>query len=45
MNDGTIADIRVTELKTLIDKCQLVLIESEDMKSIGLKLVYKETVA
>lgn len=40
-SNGTIAEIRVTELEALIGKCNVVLIEADDMKSIQFKIVYR----
>lgn len=41
--NGTILDVRLSELEPLIPKCNLVLIESNDMQHIELKLVYRKT--
>lgn len=38
--NGTIAEVRVTELANLLNQCQVVLIEAADGKSIEFKLVF-----
>jgi len=40
--NGTILDVRLNQLKPLIPKCDLIMIESDDQQRIEFKLVYRE---
>lgn len=41
IQNKTIAEVRVAELQNLMPQCHIVLIESDDQKSIEFKLVFR----
>ena len=42
-SNGTIREVRLPELEPLIDKCHVVLIESDESQKFEFKLVFRET--
>ena len=41
MKDGTIVNVKLIELKELMNKCNIILVETNDQKMIEFKMVFR----
>ena len=41
MKDGTIVNVKLVELKDIMDKCNIILVETNDQKMIEFKMVFR----